>query len=317
MIVINKMLQGMPRRISDYPDAFAGWNLISSLGSLVSVVATWLFLYILYDQLVNGKATSRYPWLTPQFYIDSLQALLSRAYSSLEWGVNSPPKPHAFVSLPAQSSFFYLNKSKLIFNSKLAILGCTRGFSNTSSLSSSEPNGIVDRNTLLYNQSSRYDNVDALVNRINTSTSPAEVRALRDHAVDTKEMFSNLNHQDDVTTRREFHADTVFEVSTDRLEQMEADANANPDDNNNDNGGPDTNNNNPDNYDNAGSNGLGSGSANSNGISSSSNHVEAASSHSQDNLSLNIIDYLVEKLQLVQMDIFDPEIILYLISLLF
>jgi len=44
-------LQGMPRRISDYPDAFAGWNLISSLGSLISVIATWLFLDITYKQL--------------------------------------------------------------------------------------------------------------------------------------------------------------------------------------------------------------------------------------------------------------------------
>jgi len=99
-------LQGMPRRISDYPDAFAGWNLISSFGSIISVVATWLFLYIVYVQLVEGKATSRYPWLTPQFYSDSLQTLLNRSYNSLEWALNSPPKPHAFVSLPLQSSFF-------------------------------------------------------------------------------------------------------------------------------------------------------------------------------------------------------------------
>ena len=97
-------LQGMPRRISDYPDAFAGWNLISSFGSIISVVATWLFLYIVYVQLVEGKAASRYPWLTPQFYSDSLQTLLNRSYNSLEWALSSPPKPHAFVSLPLQSS---------------------------------------------------------------------------------------------------------------------------------------------------------------------------------------------------------------------
>ena len=93
----------MPRRISDYPDAFAGWNLVSSFGSLISVIATWLFLYILYVQLVEGKATSRYPWLTPQFYYDMLQTHLIREFNSLEWGLDSPPKPHAFVSLPVQS----------------------------------------------------------------------------------------------------------------------------------------------------------------------------------------------------------------------
>ena len=96
-------LQGMPRRISDYPDAFAGWNLISSIGSLVSVVSAWLFLYIIYLQLVEGKVASRNPWLTPGFYTDVLQANLNRCYSSLEWGLSSPPKPHAFVSLPLQS----------------------------------------------------------------------------------------------------------------------------------------------------------------------------------------------------------------------
>jgi cytochrome c oxidase subunit 1 len=94
----------MPRRISDYPDAFAGWNLISSFGSIISVVATWVYLNLVYKQLVEGKSVSRYPWLTPQFYTDHLQSLLNRAYTSLEWCLNSPPKPHAFVSLPLQSS---------------------------------------------------------------------------------------------------------------------------------------------------------------------------------------------------------------------
>ncbi len=102
-------LQGMPRRISDYPDAFAGWNLISSFGSIVSAVAAGLFLYIVYEQLIEGKSTNRYPWLTPQYFSDTLQTLLNRSYPSLEWALSSPPKPHAFVSLPLQSSNFIIN----------------------------------------------------------------------------------------------------------------------------------------------------------------------------------------------------------------
>lgn len=97
-------LQGMPRRISDYPDAFAGWNLVSSLGSLGGVIATWSFLYLLYAQLVVGKAISGFPWLTLEHHTDTLQAYLSRGLGSLEWSLVSPPKPHAFESLPLQST---------------------------------------------------------------------------------------------------------------------------------------------------------------------------------------------------------------------
>jgi cytochrome c oxidase subunit 1 len=96
-------LQGMPRRISDYPDAFAGWNLISSYGSIISVVATWLFLNIVYNQLVQGKAVNTYSLFSAPFYTDYLQYLLQRVYVSLEWCLDNPPKPHAFVSLPLQS----------------------------------------------------------------------------------------------------------------------------------------------------------------------------------------------------------------------
>jgi heme/copper-type cytochrome/quinol oxidase subunit 2 len=93
-------LQGMPRRISDYPDAYAGWNIISSFGSIISVIATVVFLHLVYLQLVGDKNLSRYPWYAPQVFYDYLQLLLARVYSSLEWCLQSPPKVHAFVSLP-------------------------------------------------------------------------------------------------------------------------------------------------------------------------------------------------------------------------
>ena len=47
-------INGMPRRIPDYPDAFAGWNYVASIGSFIALISLFLFIYILYDQLVNG-----------------------------------------------------------------------------------------------------------------------------------------------------------------------------------------------------------------------------------------------------------------------
>jgi len=46
-------LAGMPRRIPDYPDAYAGWNYISSIGSFISTGATLWFFYILFDLFTN------------------------------------------------------------------------------------------------------------------------------------------------------------------------------------------------------------------------------------------------------------------------
>ncbi|OYY05653.1 MAG: cytochrome c oxidase subunit I, partial [Acidocella sp. 35-58-6] len=41
-------LAGMPRRYPDYPDAFAGWNFVSSVGAMISGASTAVFFYILY-----------------------------------------------------------------------------------------------------------------------------------------------------------------------------------------------------------------------------------------------------------------------------
>ena len=47
-------LSGMPRRIPDYPDYYAGWNYISSFGSIVSVIATIIFFITIYDMFIYG-----------------------------------------------------------------------------------------------------------------------------------------------------------------------------------------------------------------------------------------------------------------------
>jgi cytochrome c oxidase subunit 1 len=96
-------LQGMPRRISDYADAYTGWNTISSIGSIISIIATWLFLHIVYSQLKGAKYAAKYPWVSPQFFFDILQTFLRRNVGSLEWALNNPPKVHPFESLPLQS----------------------------------------------------------------------------------------------------------------------------------------------------------------------------------------------------------------------
>lgn len=46
-------LQGQPRRISDFPDCFASWNYIASIGSVVSLVSLFLFIYIVYRQFTD------------------------------------------------------------------------------------------------------------------------------------------------------------------------------------------------------------------------------------------------------------------------
>jgi cytochrome c oxidase subunit 1 len=40
-------LAGIPRRYSDYPDSYLSWNIMASVGSIISVIAVLYFLFIL------------------------------------------------------------------------------------------------------------------------------------------------------------------------------------------------------------------------------------------------------------------------------
>jgi cytochrome c oxidase subunit 1 len=79
-------VSGMQRREVDYPDAFAGWNAVSSLGALVSGIGALLFLYILARTLWAGERAPNNPW--------------GDGAKTLEWTLSSPPPFHSFVEPP-------------------------------------------------------------------------------------------------------------------------------------------------------------------------------------------------------------------------
>jgi cytochrome c oxidase subunit I len=56
-------LAGMPRRIPDYPDAYAGWNAIASFGSWISALSAIFFFYVVYVTLTQGeRVTTKKVW---------------------------------------------------------------------------------------------------------------------------------------------------------------------------------------------------------------------------------------------------------------
>jgi cytochrome c oxidase subunit 1 len=79
-------LQGMPRRIPDYPDAFHYWNQISSYGAYLVGCSTVFFVCLAIYTLVAGKKVSGNYW--------------GEGANTLEWMVSSPPPFHQFEIQP-------------------------------------------------------------------------------------------------------------------------------------------------------------------------------------------------------------------------
>jgi cytochrome c oxidase subunit 1 len=79
-------LAGMPRRIPDYPDAFAAWNMISSVGAFIGGASALFFLYVLYRTFTSTERCADNPW--------------GEGATTLEWTVSSPPPFHTFNELP-------------------------------------------------------------------------------------------------------------------------------------------------------------------------------------------------------------------------
>jgi cytochrome c oxidase subunit 1 len=80
-------LAGMPRRIPDYPDAYAGWNYVSSVGAAITAVGTMLFFVVLWRTYsASAPRSVANPW--------------GDGATTLEWTVDSPAPWHTHEVLP-------------------------------------------------------------------------------------------------------------------------------------------------------------------------------------------------------------------------
>ena len=79
-------LAGMPRRYADYPDAFAGWNFVSSIGSYISAAGLLVFFLMIAEAFARKRVAGVNPW--------------GEGATTLEWTLSSPPPFHQFSSLP-------------------------------------------------------------------------------------------------------------------------------------------------------------------------------------------------------------------------
>ena len=82
-------LAGIPRRYSDYPDAYTAWNVVSSIGSIISFIGVLIFIFIIWERIRINRQI-----LFP-----------TQTTNSIEWLQNLPPAEHSYSELPTINNF--------------------------------------------------------------------------------------------------------------------------------------------------------------------------------------------------------------------
>nr|YP_009500728.1 cytochrome c oxidase subunit 1 [Lanthanaphalara mira]AWU48949.1 cytochrome c oxidase subunit 1 [Lanthanaphalara mira] len=80
-------LMGMPRRYSNYPDLLMFWNIISSLGSIISMFSVMLIMFTIWESLIAKRK------------------LLFNSNKNIEWLQDMPPMEHSYAELPSLNNF--------------------------------------------------------------------------------------------------------------------------------------------------------------------------------------------------------------------
>nr|YP_010373799.1 cytochrome c oxidase subunit I [Harmostica fulvicornis]UPI55326.1 cytochrome c oxidase subunit I [Harmostica fulvicornis] len=81
-------LSGMPRRYSDYPDHYATWNIISSIGSTMSMIGIVMFIMILWESILSKRSI----------------VMSNSMTTNIEWLQKMPPAEHSYSELPLLNS---------------------------------------------------------------------------------------------------------------------------------------------------------------------------------------------------------------------
>nr|AZL93140.1 cytochrome c oxidase subunit 1 [Ceraphronidae sp. ZJUH_2016007] len=77
-------LSGMPRRYSDFPDMYLPWNILSSIGSFISMNSLIMLIFIMWESMISSRKLIK---------INSMS-------SFSEWLSLSPSPSHSFDEIP-------------------------------------------------------------------------------------------------------------------------------------------------------------------------------------------------------------------------